>query len=134
MPASWSGRSSRRIARAGLHICETELRYQLRSHGQRDLLGLLADLEQQGFIESETHYRLTPKGAARVPAGDRSGPRSISSIHGERTANPSRARTRTPSTASATPPSGRSPRGGQATSALPPHDQPARNAPATTDA
>jgi len=69
-----------RIARAGLHICETELRYQLRSHGQPDLLGLLADLEQEGFIESETHYRLTAKGAARVPAGDRPGPRSISSI------------------------------------------------------
>ena len=64
-----------RIARAGLHICETELRYQLRSHGQPDLLGLLADLEQEGFIESETHYRLTAKGAARVPAGDRPGPR-----------------------------------------------------------
>jgi hypothetical protein len=79
-PASWSGRSSRRIARAGLHSCKTELRHQLRSHGQRDLLGLLANLEQQGFIESETHYRLTPKGAARVPAGDRPGPRSISSI------------------------------------------------------
>ena len=69
-----------RIARAGLHICETELRSQLRSHGQPDLFGLLADLEQEGFIESETHYRLTAKGAARVPAGARPGPRSISSI------------------------------------------------------
>lgn len=71
-----------RIARAGLLICETELRYQLHRHGHEhaDLLAVLANLEQQGSIESETHYRLTPSGAARVPANDRPAPRGISSI------------------------------------------------------
>jgi hypothetical protein len=62
-----------RIARGGLLICETELRYQLRRHAHEHdhhLLNLLATLEQRGLIESETHYRLTPVGVARVPPGD----------------------------------------------------------------
>ena len=128
-PASWSGRSSRRIARAGLHSCKTELRHQLRSHGQRDLLGLLANLEQQGFIESETHYRLTAKVPLEFPPAIGPARARSTASHGERTATASKAHTSLPSTASATPPNGRSPRGEHAPSALPPHDQPARNAP-----
>lgn len=71
-----------RIARGGLLICETELRYQLRRRGHErpDLLELLADLEHRGLIQSETHYRLTAEGAARVPVADRPSPRAISSI------------------------------------------------------
>lgn len=71
-----------RIARGGLLICETELRYQLhrRGHDRPDLLELLADLEQRGLIESEIHFRLTLEGAARVPARDRPAARAISSI------------------------------------------------------
>jgi hypothetical protein len=70
------------IARGGLLICETELRYQLARRGQDrpDLLELLADLERRGLIESETHYRLTATGAQRVSASDRPAPRAISSI------------------------------------------------------
>jgi hypothetical protein len=69
-----------RIARAGLLICETELRYQLAHHGHHgpELLDLLAELQQQGLIESEIHYRLTPEGVALVPAPDRPAPRAIS--------------------------------------------------------
>jgi hypothetical protein len=71
-----------RIARGGLLICETELRYQLARHGHHgpELLDLLAELEQQGLIESAIHYRLTPQGAALVPALDRPAPLAISSI------------------------------------------------------
>jgi hypothetical protein len=71
-----------RIARGGLLICETELRYQLRRRGHErpDLLELLADLKHRGLIQSETHYRLTAEGAARVPVADRPSPRAISSI------------------------------------------------------
>jgi hypothetical protein len=71
-----------RIARGGLLICETELRYQLHRHGHEraDLLAVLANLEQQGSIESEIHYRLTPSGAARVPTSHRPAPGGISSI------------------------------------------------------
>ena len=70
------------IARGGLLICETELRYQLtrRDHDRPDLLELLAELERRGLIESEIHFRLTAHGAARVPARDRPAPRAISSI------------------------------------------------------
>lgn len=77
-----------RIARGGLLICQTELRYQLRRHAHEHdhhLLNLLATLEQRGLIESETHYRLTPVGVARVPPGDRPFPRGISAIPWSRT-------------------------------------------------
>ncbi len=71
-----------RIACGGLLICETELRYQLARDGHHgpELLDLLAELQQQGLIESEIHYRLTQEGAALVPAPDRPAPRAISSI------------------------------------------------------
>jgi hypothetical protein len=70
------------IARGGLLICETELRYQLQRHGVRanDLLGLLVDLEQQGLIESAMHYRLTEKGRKRLPARQRPAAPAISGI------------------------------------------------------
>ncbi|MGO9955970.1 MAG: hypothetical protein ACLP50_08305 [Solirubrobacteraceae bacterium] len=70
------------IARGGLLISETELRYQLqrRAMDLGALPGLLADLQQRGLIESETHYRLTLAGAALVAVGDRPAPRGISSI------------------------------------------------------
>jgi hypothetical protein len=71
-----------RIARAGLLICETELRYQLAHHGHHgpELLDLLAELQQQGLIESEIHYRLTPAGAERLPPAERPAPQAIGSI------------------------------------------------------
>jgi len=70
------------IARGGLLICETELRYQLQRHGfqANDLLSLLVDLEQQGLIESAMHYRLTQKGQKRLPARQRPAARAISGI------------------------------------------------------
>jgi DNA-binding PadR family transcriptional regulator len=58
-----------RIDRAGLHVCEAELRYKLRweerKHGS--LLELLDELERQGLIESALHFRLTEHGRARLP-------------------------------------------------------------------
>lgn len=71
-----------RIARGGLLISATELRYQLARHGhdRPGLLDRLAELQQQGLIESEIHYRLTSQGAALVPTSDRPAPRAISSI------------------------------------------------------
>lgn len=60
-----------RIDRAGLHICEAELRYTLRwddpTHGS--LLELLDELERQGLIESAVHFRLTDHGRRRLPDG-----------------------------------------------------------------
>jgi hypothetical protein len=56
-----------RVDRAVL-IGEHELRYQLRrkdSHALADdpaLLDVLAELEQQGLVESELCFRLTPEG------------------------------------------------------------------------
>lgn len=86
-----------RIARGGLLICETELRYQLQRHGMdlAALPGLLADLQQRGLIESETHYRLTAAGAALVPGGDRPAPRALSSIPWS-SPTPARGRRRAP--------------------------------------
>jgi DNA-binding PadR family transcriptional regulator len=58
-----------RIDRAGLHICEAELRYKLcwdeRTHGS--LLELLDELERQGLIESALHFRLTEHGREQLP-------------------------------------------------------------------
>ena len=60
-----------RIDRAGLHICEAELRHTLRwderTHGS--LLELLAELEATGLIESALHFRLTDQGRAQLPDG-----------------------------------------------------------------
>ena len=60
-----------RIDRAGLHICEAELRYKPRwdepKHGS--LLNLMAELEATGLIESALHFRLTDQGRAQLPEG-----------------------------------------------------------------
>ena len=71
------------IARGGLLISATELRYQLNRHGRispRSLTALLRDLQERGLIESQVHYRLTPAGAQCLPATDRPAPRTIGSI------------------------------------------------------
>jgi len=53
-----------RIDRAALHICEAELRYQLRWDERRDgsLLDVLDELERRGFVESSLHFRLSERG------------------------------------------------------------------------
>jgi len=68
-----------RIARGGLLISQEELYYQLQRHGVNPgrTPALLADLQQRGLIESQTHYRLTPSGAELVPPGDRPVPAAI---------------------------------------------------------
>lgn len=59
-----------RIERAGLNVCEAELRYKLgwdeRAHGS--LLDVLDALEQNGLIESALHFRLTEQGLAQLPS------------------------------------------------------------------
>ena len=59
-----------RIDGGGLHICEAELRYQLRWSEQNNgpLLDLLDELERRGLIESAMHFRLTEQGRAHLPA------------------------------------------------------------------
>jgi hypothetical protein len=53
-------------------IGERELRYQLDRKDDHplaradELLDVLADLEQQGLVESELCFRLTPEGRARL--------------------------------------------------------------------
>jgi hypothetical protein len=58
-----------RIDRAGLYICEAELRHALRWHEQEDgpLLDVLGELEREGLIESALHFRLTERGRTRLP-------------------------------------------------------------------
>ncbi len=58
-----------RIDRAGLHICEAELRYKLGwdEHRHGSLLDVLSELERHGLIESALHFRLTQAGHARLP-------------------------------------------------------------------
>jgi hypothetical protein len=58
-----------RIDRAALHICEAELRYQLRWDERRDgsLLDALDELERRGLVESSLHFRLTEHGRERLP-------------------------------------------------------------------
>ena len=60
-----------RIDRAGLHVCEAELRHTLRwdEHTHGSLLELLAELEATGLIESALHFRLTDQGRAQLPEG-----------------------------------------------------------------
>lgn len=58
-----------RIDRAGLHVCEAELRHTLRWNEQEDgsLLALLVELERRGLIESAIHFRLTEHGRTQLP-------------------------------------------------------------------
>ena len=69
IPAELEQEILARIDRAGLHICEAELRYKLRwderKHGA--MLDLLDELEQQGLIESALHFRLTEQGRKQLP-------------------------------------------------------------------
>jgi hypothetical protein len=60
-----------RIDRAGLHICEAELRHTLRwdERNRGSLLDLMAELEATGLIESALHFRLTDQGRAQLPEG-----------------------------------------------------------------
>ena len=71
VPADLQREILARIDRAGLHICEAELRHTLRwderTHGS--LLELLAELEATGLIESAIHFRLTDRGRERLPEG-----------------------------------------------------------------
>lgn len=71
VPAELEQQILARIDRAGLHICEAELRHTLhwdeRAHGS--LLELLAELERRGLIESAFHFRLTEHGRAQLPDG-----------------------------------------------------------------
>jgi DNA-binding PadR family transcriptional regulator len=71
IPAELEQEILARIDRAGLHICEAELRHKLRwddrTHGT--LLELLDELEKQGLIESALHFRLTDHGRAQLPEG-----------------------------------------------------------------
>src|SRR5450631_774168 len=69
IPAELEQEILARIDRAGLHVCEAELRYKLRwderTHGS--LLELLDELEGRGLIESAIHFRLTQHGRAELP-------------------------------------------------------------------
>jgi hypothetical protein len=58
-----------RIDRAALHICEAELRYQLRWDERRDgsLLDVLDELERSGLVESSLHFRLSERGRDLLP-------------------------------------------------------------------
>jgi DNA-binding PadR family transcriptional regulator len=69
IPAELEQEILARIDRAGLHICEAELRYKLRwdERTRGSLLELLDELEQQGLIESAIHFRLTEQGRAELP-------------------------------------------------------------------
>ena len=71
VPAELEQEILARIDRAGLHICEAELRYKLRWDDQRhgSLLELLDELEREGLIESAIYFRLTEHGRAQLPAG-----------------------------------------------------------------
>jgi DNA-binding PadR family transcriptional regulator len=57
------------LDRAGLAVCEAELRYKLRwnecTHGS--LLALLDELERAGLVESAIHFRLTDHGRGNLP-------------------------------------------------------------------
>ena len=68
IPAELEQEILARIDRAGLQICEAELRYKLRwderKHGS--LLELLDELERRGLIESAIHFRLTEHGRAQL--------------------------------------------------------------------
>jgi hypothetical protein len=69
VPADLEQEILARIDRAGLHVCEAELRYKLRwdDHDHGSLLELLDELESQGLIETALHFRLTDHGRAQLP-------------------------------------------------------------------
>jgi DNA-binding PadR family transcriptional regulator len=69
LPAALEQEILARIDRAGLQVCEAELRYTLRWDDQEhgSLLELLDELEHQGLIESALHFRLTDRGRAQLP-------------------------------------------------------------------
>ena len=69
IPAELEQEILARIDRAGLHICEAELRYKLRWDERRDgsLLDVLDELERRGLIESALHFRLTEHGRDAAP-------------------------------------------------------------------
>ena len=72
LPAELEQEILARIGRAGLHVCEAELRYKLRweerKHGS--LLELLDELERQGLIRERDPlpaHRARPRTASRRP-------------------------------------------------------------------
>lgn len=69
IPAELEQEILARIDRAGLHVCETELRHTLRWNEPKDgsLLDVLYELERTGLIESALHFRLTEHGRAQLP-------------------------------------------------------------------
>ena len=69
VPAKLEQEILARIDRAALHICEAELRYQLRWDERRDgsLLELLDELERRGLVESSLHFRLSEHGREQLP-------------------------------------------------------------------
>jgi DNA-binding PadR family transcriptional regulator len=69
IPAELEQEILARIDRAGLHVCEAELRHKLRwdERNRGSLLELLDELEQQGLIQSAIHFRLTEHGRAELP-------------------------------------------------------------------
>ncbi len=69
IPAELEQEILARIDRAGLHVCEAELRYKLRwdERTRGSLLELLDELEGRGLIESAIHFRLTEHGRAELP-------------------------------------------------------------------
>jgi hypothetical protein len=69
IPAELEREILARIDRAGLHVCEAELRYKLRWDEQKDgsLLNVLDELERCGLIESAIHFRLTDHGRVQLP-------------------------------------------------------------------
>ena len=69
VPAAIEQELLSRIDRAGLHICEAELRYTLRwdEHKDGSLLHVLEGLELRGLIESALHFRLSEHGRGRLP-------------------------------------------------------------------
>ena len=69
IPAALEQEILARIDRAGLQVCEAELRYKLRwdDHTRGSLLELLDELEREGLIGSALHFRLTDRGRAQLP-------------------------------------------------------------------
>ena len=68
VPAELEQEILARIDRAGLHVCEAELRYKLRwaEHKDGSLLDVLDELERCGLIESALHFRLTDRGRSQL--------------------------------------------------------------------
>jgi hypothetical protein len=69
IPAELEQEILARVDRAGLQICEAELRYKLRWDDQEhgSLIDILDELESKGLIESALHFRLTDRGRAQLP-------------------------------------------------------------------